>query len=65
MNDRNEWVRLQAINVLDRLDGAARPALSALKSALSDPNSYVVRVAEHALEPFGIRPPGPASGEQE
>ena len=29
------------------------PALAALKAALNDSNSYVVRVAEHALEPFG------------
>jgi uncharacterized sulfatase len=64
-SDSNEWVRLQAINVLDRLDQGARPALGALKKALGDSNSYVVRVAEHALEPFGLRPPTPASkGEQ-
>jgi N-sulfoglucosamine sulfohydrolase len=65
MKDRNEWVRLQAINVLDRLDEDARPALATLKSALDDPNAYVVRVAEHALEPFGLRPQARATQEQE
>jgi uncharacterized sulfatase len=64
MEDENEWVRLQAINALDRLDQEARPALAALQAALRDPNSYVVRVAEHALEPFGLRPATtPAPGE--
>jgi uncharacterized sulfatase len=48
--DRNEWVRLQAVNTLDRLDEDARPALVDLKSALNDSNSYVALVAKHALE---------------
>ena len=65
MKDRNEWVRLLAINTLDRLDLDARPALATLKAALNDSNSYVVRVAEYALEPFGIRPPGQAPEGQE
>jgi uncharacterized sulfatase len=55
LKDRNEWARLQAINVLDRIDDEARPALPALKAALEDSNEYVVRVAEHALQAFGIR----------
>jgi uncharacterized sulfatase len=61
MKDSNEWVRLQAINVLDRMDEAALPALDTLKAAVSDPNAYVDRVAEHALETFGIRPTAPAN----
>jgi uncharacterized sulfatase len=60
MKEPNEWVRLQAINVLDRLDESARPAVAAFKTALGDSNQYVVRVAEHALEAFGIHPPAPA-----
>jgi hypothetical protein len=55
-HESDRWVRLRAINVLDRLDEDARPALPSLKAAIDDPNSYVVRVAEHALEPFGVRP---------
>ncbi|RUL87074.1 DUF229 domain-containing protein [Tautonia sociabilis] len=48
----NDWVRLLAINVLDRLDERASPAEAALRTALKDPNDYVVRVAEHAVEAF-------------
>jgi HEAT repeat protein len=57
MNDPNDWTRLAAIEVLDRLDDAARPALETLKKALTDKNPYVVRVAAHAVEPFGIQAP--------
>lgn len=49
LKDGNEWVRLQAINVLDRIDEHARPALAEFERALKDENGYVVRVAEHAL----------------
>ena len=49
LDDENEWVRLQAINVLDRIDEHGRPALSALKTSLQDSNNYVVRVAERAV----------------
>ena len=65
MKDPNEWVRLQAINALDRLDQDARPALATLKTALGDSNDYVVRVAEHALIPFGMRPAAQAPEPQE
>ena len=50
--DSTEWVRLQAINVLDRIDSHALPALPALQAALKDGNNYVVRVAEHATQFF-------------
>jgi uncharacterized sulfatase len=50
LGSENEWVRLRAINVLDRLDGLAAPAGPAIRKALEDPNNYVVRVAEHAIE---------------
>lgn len=53
MDDPNAWVRLEAINVLDRLDERAKVAEPRLRQALDDPEPYVVRVAHHALEPFG------------
>jgi len=45
-----EWVRLQAANELDRLGKAAKPALEIFKKLQDDPNNYVVRVANHAVE---------------
>jgi N-sulfoglucosamine sulfohydrolase len=50
VQDDNEWVRLYAANVLDRLGDRARPAAEALRKAREDKNPYVVRVAEHALQ---------------
>lgn len=50
LQDNNEWVRLAAVNVLDRLDGQAQPAADALRQARKDSNGYVVRVVEHALQ---------------
>jgi len=49
----NEWVRLEAANILDRLDEKARPALQEMQAAnkMSDP--YVHRVLTHALQCFG------------
>lgn len=45
-----EYVRLMAVNALDEMGDAARPALPALQVALKDPqNNYVVRVANHAV----------------
>ncbi len=52
LKDGNPWARLQAIQVLDRLGDAARPALADLKAARGDANEYVVRVAEHAVRHF-------------
>ncbi|QDV35023.1 sulfatase-like hydrolase/transferase [Tautonia plasticadhaerens] len=60
MGSDNEWVRLRAINVLDRLDGLASPAEEVIRGALDDPNNYVVRAAEHAVEGIGA---GPGDGE--
>jgi uncharacterized sulfatase len=57
MKDPNDWTRLAAIEALDRLDDAARPILETLKNALTDKNPYVIRVAKHAVEPFGIQVP--------
>jgi uncharacterized sulfatase len=50
MQDDNEWVRLHAANVLDRIDGRARPALEVIQAAARDKNPYVVRVVEHTLK---------------
>ena len=46
----HEWARLQAAIVLDSIGEMARPAEDALKKALSkQPNKYITRVANHAL----------------
>jgi uncharacterized sulfatase len=52
MENENDWVRLHAANVLDRLDARAKPALDLLRAAQKDKNPYVVRVVEHALLAF-------------
>ena len=45
-----QWARLQAAIVLDEMGPMARPAEEALKTALEDqPNKYITRVANHAL----------------
>ena len=45
----DQWVRLLAAQVLDEMDEQARPALGALTKALEDPNRYVVRVVNRAV----------------
>ncbi len=45
----NEWARVAALNVLDRLDAKAGEARSAIEKAMKDKNDYVKRLAEHAL----------------
>jgi uncharacterized sulfatase len=50
LQDENEWVRLMAINVLDRIDAHAQPAREALAKAVKDKNQYVIRVAEHVSQ---------------
>ena len=46
----NQWGRLQAAIVLDEIGEQARPVQPALKKALSgQPNKYITRVANHAL----------------
>jgi N-sulfoglucosamine sulfohydrolase len=52
--DSNEFVRLQAINVLDRLDGQALPVLKDLQTAANDSNEYVVRVAKYVLASLDV-----------
>jgi HEAT repeat protein len=45
----DEWVRLAAALVLDEMGDVARPSTLALQGVMQDPNKYVVRVANHAL----------------
>ena len=46
----HQWGRLAAAIVLDEMDDQARPAIDNLKGALQDqPNKYIVRVANRAL----------------
>ena len=46
----HQWARLQAAIVLDEMEEQARPAIPELKKALIDqPNKYIVRVANRAL----------------
>lgn len=46
----HQWGRLAAAIVLDEMDEQAKPALPALKKALkSQPNKYIVRVANRAI----------------
>ncbi len=46
----HQWGRLAAAIVLDEMDDQARDALPALKAALKNqPNKYIVRVANHAV----------------
>ena len=46
----HQWARLQAAIVLDEMEEQARPAIPELKKALTDqPNKYIVRVANRAL----------------
>ena len=46
----HQWGRLAAAIVLDEMDDKAKPALPALKKALkSQPNKYIVRVANRAI----------------
>jgi arylsulfatase A-like enzyme len=46
----HQWGRLAAAIVLDEMDDEARPALPSLKQALlNQPNKYIVRVANRAI----------------
>jgi uncharacterized sulfatase len=52
-DDSNEWVRLQAVNVLDRTNDRSPETLAVLKRLEKDSNQYVVRVAEYAASTAG------------
>jgi len=50
LNSPHQWGRLAAAIVLDEMDDDAKPAVESLKAALVDqPNKYIVRVANRAL----------------
>ncbi|MCK4292156.1 MAG: HEAT repeat domain-containing protein, partial [Planctomycetes bacterium] len=50
LSGEHPWGRLQAAIVLDGIGEQARPAQHALKKALTgQPNKYITRVANHAL----------------
>jgi uncharacterized sulfatase len=50
LGDASPWVRLEAINALERLGPAGLSARAAIERCLKDPNEYVRRVAEHILQ---------------
>lgn len=49
LKNSDEWVRLNAAQVLDEMEEQARPALTSLQQAMQDENKYVVRVVNHAI----------------
>ncbi len=50
LQSEHQWGRLAAAIVLDEMDEQAKPAIPALKKALENqPNKYIVRVANRAL----------------
>ncbi|MFM1555953.1 MAG: sulfatase-like hydrolase/transferase [Limisphaerales bacterium] len=50
LQSEHQWGRLAAAIVLDEMDTQAKPAIPALKRALKNqPNKYIVRVANRAL----------------
>ncbi len=51
--DANEWVRLQAANVLDRTNDRSAETLAVWKKLEKDSNQYVQRAAEYALQKAG------------
>jgi uncharacterized sulfatase len=53
LEDGNPWVRHEAALGLDEMGPKAAKAKEALKKALKDDNSYVVRVVRHTLEVLG------------
>jgi len=50
MSHEQETVRVQAVSALEHWGEAARPALSTLRSATSDPSEYVKRISTRTLE---------------
>jgi uncharacterized sulfatase len=50
LESEHQWGRLAAAIALDEMDQAAKPAIDALRKALKNqPNKYIVRVANRAL----------------
>jgi uncharacterized sulfatase len=53
----NEWVRLNAAQILDRMDDKARPAIEAMKRAHEKKDEYVGFVLDHALPQLETKSP--------
>jgi HEAT repeat protein len=49
LEHKDEWVRLNAAQILDEMGEHARPTLTSLQAAMNDSNKYVVRVVNHAI----------------
>ena len=49
LEDRNEFVRLRAVEALDRLEATTPEVHAALERAVEDKTEYVPRIAKHAL----------------
>jgi uncharacterized sulfatase len=50
LSSEHQWGRLAAAIALDEMEDSARPSIEAMKAALVDqPNKYIVRVANRAL----------------
>lgn len=49
LSSPDEWIRLNAALVLDEAGEVSRPTINSLQSVMEDPNKYVTRVANHAL----------------
>ena len=49
MRNRNPFVRLQAIGVLENLEPKTKEVRTVLEAALEDDYNYIVRMAEHSL----------------
>lgn len=49
LNNADEWIRLNAALVLDEIGEKSRAAIPSLQAVMNDPNKYVTRVANHAL----------------
>jgi HEAT repeat protein len=54
MDDPQDSVRIQAVAALEKLGPAARPAISTLEKAMSDPSEYVKRISERSLASLGV-----------
>jgi hypothetical protein len=54
MDDPQDSVRIQAVAALEKLGPAARPAISTLQKATTDPSEYVKRISERSLSTLGV-----------
>ena len=57
LKDQNQWTRLWAMQTLDEMGDAAKPALAAIREAQqSRANNYVARIADQVLAKFPAEP---------